>query len=164
MVVKPTEDLRWATDDVQDPVSGQYNVIEPPMEKRRVGFLRLEYPPRQWFNYLYNAAGKWWEYFKYQDEKSRCTDDNTGTIPIADIVEGGICLVNVIDTDNPSLFFSGIAYIPPNPVAPIPVNEINSDTLTVSNISITGTLTVSGGAGPYIISGEMKRPPTPPTP
>lgn len=42
----------WATDDIQDPVSQQYNVVEPPTEKKSDGWFLGEKPNRQWWNWL----------------------------------------------------------------------------------------------------------------
>jgi len=155
MVNKPSDYPVWAENDVVDPVSGQYNVIEPPPEKQLNGWDRLEYPPRNWFNWLGRYTNRWIQWLDQQESQSR-TVDNSGTDPIADVITGGMCEITVIDTTTPANYFKGIAYVPPSPGAPITVTTIASSTLTVSTISVAGILTASGGSGNYIINGQMK--------
>lgn len=59
---KPAKLPEWATSDVQDPLTGQWNVVEPPPEKKSVGWLR-EVPPRQYFNWLARTTFDWLKYF-----------------------------------------------------------------------------------------------------
>lgn len=155
MVNKPSDYPIWAENDVVDPVSGQNNVLEPPLEKQLNGWDRLEHPPRNWLNWLGRLTNRWIEWFDQQESQSR-TVDNSGTDPIADVITGGMCVIYVIDTTTPANFYHGIAYIPPSPGGAITVTTIASSTLTVSTISVAGILTASGGSGNYIINGQMK--------
>lgn len=154
MVTKPTTLPKWAENDVTDPISGQNNVLEPPDDKKDEGWDRLEFPPRNWFNWLGRYTYRWIQWFKQQEELTR-TNDGTGAI--CDIVDGGMCLINVIDTSTPANFYTGIAYIPTPIGGAITVTEIDSSTLTVSTISASGIITVSSGSGNYIVSGEMRK-------
>lgn len=43
---------QWATDDVLNTESGQYNVVEPPTEKKLAGWDLREKPNRQWWNWF----------------------------------------------------------------------------------------------------------------
>lgn len=60
---KPTVLPDWALDDVIDPISGQYNVVEPPTEKKLVGWNYLEKPNRQYWNWFQRQVSLWIAYF-----------------------------------------------------------------------------------------------------
>ena len=76
MVSKPTIIPVWAQNDVVDPISGQNNVLEPPNEKKLEGWASLEYPPRNWFNWLFRYIYLWILWFKQQEEQAVVTDGN----------------------------------------------------------------------------------------
>lgn len=151
----PTEIPRWAMDDVPDPITGQPNVVTPPLEKQDNGWLSGEFPPRQWFNWLGRFTAQWIEYLSTQQAQSVVVD-NTGTEPAFNVTTGGMAIVYVIDTTTPANSYHGIAYIPPNPVSPITVTKLGGTTLTVSTISVSGVITAASGSGNYIIYGQMK--------
>lgn len=81
---KPAKLPEWATSDVQDPLTGQWNVVEPPPEKKNVGWLR-EVPARQYFNWLARTTCDWIEYFddNLDLESSLFTPIWTGIDPLA---------------------------------------------------------------------------------
>jgi len=60
---KPALLPEWATGDKQDPVSGQFNVVEPPPEKKISGYLLGEKPNRQYLNWLFRTTNDWIAYF-----------------------------------------------------------------------------------------------------
>lgn len=78
---RPTDYPRWtvrddgeATDnDVVNPTSSQNNVVEPSPAKKSLGWDYLEYPPRQWFNWLFRVISKW-VYWLDQLTQSQGTD------------------------------------------------------------------------------------------
>ena len=59
----PSKYPRWATNDVQNPTSGEWNVVEPAEAKKDLGWDFKEYPPRQWFNWLARITNEWIEWF-----------------------------------------------------------------------------------------------------
>ncbi len=63
MTPKPTVLPEWAMDDIQDDVSGQYNVVEPPTEKKLSGWNFLEKPDRQYWNWFQRQTSLWIAYF-----------------------------------------------------------------------------------------------------
>lgn len=65
-LTQPTEDIRFAENDVQDPVSGQWNVMETSSGKKDEGFDFKETPPRQWFNFLFRGIWKYVEWIKQE--------------------------------------------------------------------------------------------------
>jgi len=63
MIPKPTILPEWATDPQIDPISGQENVVEPPLEKKMSGWTFQEKPNRQWWNWLHRQTYLWIAYF-----------------------------------------------------------------------------------------------------
>lgn len=61
-MAKPSKFPKWATTQVEDPVSKQNNFSEPPDSKKQTGWDRLEYPPRQWLNWLFRVINQWIEW------------------------------------------------------------------------------------------------------
>lgn len=155
MVNKPSMYPLWAQQDIVDPVSGQNNVLVPPPEKQQYGWDRLQFPPRNWFNWLGRETSNWIQWFD-QQESQAVVADGSGSTPLLDPTTGGLFTINVVDTGANSNFYSGIAYFPPASGSPVTINQIAASTLTVSQISTSGTVTVSGGTGPYIVWGQTK--------
>lgn len=62
-VPKPAELPQWASEDEIDQTSGQYNVVEPPLERKRLGWYLGEKPNRQWWNWLHRTTYDWLAYF-----------------------------------------------------------------------------------------------------
>lgn len=60
---KPTKLPQWASEDEIDQTSGQYNVVEPPLERKRLGWYLGEKPNRQWWNWLHRQTWLWLAYF-----------------------------------------------------------------------------------------------------
>lgn len=63
---------QWATDDIQNDISGQYNVVEPPTEKKLAGWELGEKPNRQWWNWLARQT-----YLCLEDLQTRVGDITT---------------------------------------------------------------------------------------
>ncbi len=151
----------WATTDQIDPTSLQNNVLEPPLAYQQFGWTRGQFPPRNWFNWLgrktYNALN----YLLALQKQEVTTTDATGATPIFDVVNGGMCLVYIIDTGAFSTWFEGIVYIPPGYSAgttTLRTVATSGSALTIGPISATGSITVSGGTGAYVIFGKTKTP------
>lgn len=95
MVTRPTTKPEWATATVTDPVSGQNNVIEPPTEKKLNGWDRLEYPNRQWFNWLGRTTDLWVDWFDQQESQNVVTNgDGVGLFPVDE------ALIFLVGVDN----------------------------------------------------------------
>ena len=60
---KPTVLPEWALDDVQNGINGQWNVIEPPTEKKLTGWVYKEKPNRQYWNWFQRQTSLWIAYF-----------------------------------------------------------------------------------------------------
>ena len=159
--LRPSQFPIWADQDQVDPVSQQNNVLTPPPEKQQFGWDRLEFPPRNWFNWLGRYTNRWLQYLSQMQSQEVTTTDATGGTPIFDVVNGGMCLVYIIDTGAFSTWYEGIVYIPPgysSGSTTIRTVASNGSTLTISNIAANGGITVSGGTGAYVIYGKTKTP------
>ena len=154
-MAEPTEIPNWATSNAVDPISGQPNVVTPPLEKQDKGWAFGEFPPRQWFNWLGRYTAQWINYFRAFTGQSLVVT-NAGTTAAFNMITGGMAIVYVIDTSTPANSYHGIAYIPPNAVSPVTVTKLGGTTLTVSTISVAGIITAAGGSGNYLIYGQMK--------
>lgn len=156
-IMPPSEFPVWCTDDQVDPVSMQNNALVPPPEKQQFGFARLDFPPRNWLNYLFRTINNWIEYLAQQAGLS-VTADGSGSTPVVNVVTGGMATISVVSTNSgeSTNFYEGIVYVPPGYVSgSLNFNTINSSTITVGAISASGTVTVSGGSGPYIVNVTM---------
>ena len=60
---KPTVLPEWAMDDIPNGVDGQYNVVEPPTEKKLTGWNFIEKPNRQYWNWFQRQCSLWIAYF-----------------------------------------------------------------------------------------------------
>lgn len=161
MVSRPTVFPNWAELNRTDPISLQNNVTTPPLEKQNYGWNLKEKPPRNWFNWLGRYTSAWIKYLAQMQAQGVTTTDSTGITPIFDVVNGGMCLVYIIDTGAFSTWFEGISYIPPAYSSGLTtIREVasNGSTLTISAIAANGGISVSGGTGDYVIYGQTKTP------
>lgn len=154
MVLKPTELPQWASQDVVDPVSLQNNVLTPPPEMQNYGWIRLQFPPRQWFNWLGRLTYQWLQYLSQQDSQS-VVSDGTGSVTSFDALAGGLAIIYVVDTGNASNVYNGMVWLPPSNVGATFI-DIKKVGITTPSISVSGTVTVTGGTGPYIVYCQQK--------
>ena len=152
MATKPTVLPKWANIDVADQVSGQNNVIEPPQEKQDSGWARLEYPPRNWFNWLGRYTYRWLDWLKQQEEQAVITDGNgVGLFP----TDSALITLHAVDSVTPANYIYAVGFkgVGANPVLTV----LNNNVLTLGASTITGDQIVSGGAaGDIIIWGQSK--------
>ncbi len=158
MVLRPTVLPKWADADIVDPISGMNNVLTPPPEKQTDGWARLEFPPRNWFNWLGRYTYRWLAYLSQQEGQSVTVSaaDSVASTGVIDPVNGGLASISVIDTAVITNYFVGVTYIPPSYAGGNAWNIVNSNALSVSAPDSSGSVTVTGGTGPYIINGQMK--------
>jgi hypothetical protein len=159
--LKPTQLPVWATNDQIDSVSGANNVEQPPPELQTYGWPRGIFPPRNFFNWLGRQTYECLAYLFALQNQEITTTDASGATPIFDVVNGGMCLAYIIDTGAFSTWFEGIVYIPPgysSGTTSLRQVAANGSTLTISAISATGAITVTGGTGAYVIFGKTKTP------
>jgi len=153
MFTRPDTMPEWAEQDVVDPVSGQNNVLTPPPEKQQFGWNRLEFPPRNWFNWL----GRWtWRWIRYlaQQEAQSVVNDGTGQV-MFNAISGGLVYIYVVDIGNAANVYHGMVYLPPASVGATFV-DIKKVGINTPVIDAAGAVTISGGTGPYISYGQQK--------
>lgn len=156
MIPQPSVFPVWAAQDQIDPISGQNNVLTPPTAQQQFGWVRQQFPPRNWFNWLGRYTNQWIQYLAQQQNQAVIAD-GTGTTPLFNFTTGGLCVLWVVDTGATSNFYNGMAYFPPLSASPVALNTINSSVLSVgTGIQTNGTVTISGGTGPYICWGQTK--------
>ena len=144
MVSKPTILPEWAENDVVDPISGQNNVLEPPPEKKLEGWSRLEYPPRNWFNWLARYTWRWLNWLNQQEEQSIVTDGSGVNIfPIS----GSLCVLFAVDTASPTHYLYAIGA---NVGGTVTLTVVASATLALGAISGT-SVPITGAADPTTI-------------
>jgi len=153
MLPRPTVLPIWAVQDVVDPVSGQNNVLTPTPEKQQYGWNRLEFPPRNWFNWLGRETYKCLAYLFQQEAQSVVTAGTGETM--FDAIVGGLVFIYVVDTGNAANVYHGMVYLPPASVGATFV-DIKKVGINTPTIDAAGTVTISGGTGPYIAYGQQK--------
>lgn len=156
MVLKPSILPEWAENDVVDRISGQNNVLEPPTEKKLEGWARLEFPPRNWFNWLSRYTYRWLSFLKQQEEQAVLTDGN------------GVCLfpydnvlitLTAVDIANPTRYIFAIG-AKKTGLAPT-LTVVSNNTLTLGAGTLAGNQIVNGGAATDILVwGQTKTYPT----
>lgn len=150
---RPDQLPKWADTDQTDPISLQNNVLTPPPEKQQYGWARLEFPPRNWFNWLARYTYRWIAYLDQQEAQSVVTD-GTGQ-QMFDAVNGGLVYIYVVDVGNAANVYHGMVYLPPASVGATFV-DIKKVGITTPVIGAGGTVTIAGGTGPYIAYGQQK--------
>ena len=158
LLTPPSSFPDWAVQNQVDDVSGQNNVLVPPPEKQQYGWSRLEFPVRQWFNWLFRTINDWIQYLAQQAGQSIVTNGD-GSDSQFDVVNGGLCYIYVVDTGNASNVYHGMVYLPPaasSPSYPISFIDIKKVGITTPTIDSGGHTTISGGTGPYISYGQTK--------
>ena len=151
MPIKPVSQSR-SGNDVVDGVSGQNNVLEPPPEKQNNGWDRLEYPPRNWFNWLGRFTYRWLNWLKQQEEQAVVTDGNgVGLFP----TDSALITLHAVDSTTPANYIYAVGYkgSGANPSFTVVSNNV----LTLGAATITGDQAISGGtAGNIIVWGQSK--------
>lgn len=156
-LTKPTTLPEWAVQDQIDPVSLQNNVLTPPPEYQQYGWTRGQFPPRNWFNWLGRNTYQCIAWLFQQESQSVVASGSGQTF--FDVVSGGLCYIYVVDTGNGANVYHGMVYLPPastSPSYPISFIDIKKAGITTPTISASGTVTVAGGTGPYIVYGQTK--------
>ena len=159
MVDKPTDLPRWAENNVVDPISGQNNVLEPPEEKKDSGWARLEFPPRQWFNWISRKTWEWLAWLKQQEEQAVIKNgDGELLFPI----EGALITYYAVDIATPANYLIAIGYKGAGVDAVLTVTDSNTLTLDTANFTVTGdapitTATITGSdPDNVIVWGQSK--------
>lgn len=118
---KPDQLPRFASEDIRDPISGMDNVVEPIDQKKDYGWLRLEEPPRQWFNWLHRYTYLWLGYLDgFTGRVATTGGSTTQTLSIQGVKATDIALATI----------NKLGAIPVSIVAAVP--GVDSLTITFS--------------------------------
>ena len=145
---RPESLPQWATTEVTNAETGQLNVIEPPQEKKNKGWEFKEFPPRNWFNWLFRTIYYW---LRHYAQRTMVADGNgEGLFP------HDHCLITLyaVNTAAPANYIHAVGYRgtgAPN------LNVISSNTLTLGSGTSSGDQPISGGdAGDIIVWGSSQ--------
>ncbi len=139
---RPESLPQWATTEVVNAETGQLNVIEPPEEKKLIGWEFKEFPPRNWFNWLFRIIYYW---LRHYSQRTLVTDgDGVGLYPYEH------CLITLyaVDTGTPANYIHAVGYRGTG--APV-LNVISSNVLTLGIGSEDEDQPISGGTASNII-------------
>ena len=153
MATKPTVLPKWADGVAVDPISGQQNVTTPPTEKQNAGWDRLEFPPRNWFNWLGRYTYRWLNWLKQQEEQAIITNGaGEGLFP----TDGALITLYAVDITIPTDYLVAVGF-KESGVAPV-LTVTHSNTLTKGASDVTGKQAIATGSGDanIIIWGQSK--------
>ncbi len=94
-MTRPTKYPRWASTLVKNETNKEYNIYEPPEQKKDLGWDLNEVPPRQWLNWLNRFTHDWIVFF---DTTKNGVSYLTAELPPAAENVGRILLVSDIGT------------------------------------------------------------------
>ena len=143
LLSRPGSLPRWATEEAVNPVTGQNNVIEPPEEKKDKGWEFKEFPPRNWFNWLFTTIYQW---LRHYSERTHVADgDGVGLFPAEN------CLIRLyaVDKSFPANYILAVGYRGGG--APT-LNVISNNVLTLGTGTAQGDQPISGGTAADIIA------------
>lgn len=156
MVSKPTILPQWATDDVQDPISQQYNVVEPPLEKKTDGWFFREKPNRQWWNWLHRQAYLWLQWLDQQESQNVTTGAaGVGLFPIDD----ALITITAVDLDDSTSFLTATGIKTAGNAPAFAAGSIQSNNLSLGTGLANGTQAITGGTN-VIVTGQSRIIPT----
>lgn len=136
---KPDELPRWATENIIDPVNNDPNVVEPPENKKDVGWLFDEAGIRNYLNWLGRFTYLNLKYLVDRFDFQRILDGN-GSEAINQ--ENVSFTFYAIDKTTPANYVQGVGYrASSNPTATV----VSNNTLTVDSTDTDGTIVIAGG-------------------
>lgn len=146
MVIKPDQLPMWADSDQVDPISGSNNVLTPPPEKQMYGWARLDYPVRNWMNWLGRYAYRWIAWLDQQEQQAVVSNGNgVGLFVTPD----ALITLTAVDTTNTSNFIYAVGY---KAAGSVPVlNVIQNNVLTLGVGTISGNQPISGGSASNLV-------------
>jgi hypothetical protein len=92
---KPNKYPRWASSSIKNEINGEYNIYEPPEQKKDIGWDLNEVPPRQWFNWLFRTINDWIMHFDHHLNRPKIY--SKATLPDAASCKAQIVFVSNID-------------------------------------------------------------------
>ncbi len=154
MVSKPTVLPEWASQDVRDNVSNQFNVVEPPPEKKLEGWFLGEKPNRQYWNWFQRQAYLWIQWLSQQEAMHVVTNANGVNLFPTD---NALITLDAVDLGNPANYLkaTGIKVAGSAPQFSV----VSANGLALGTGTITGNQPITGGAN-VVVSGNSSVIPT----
>ena len=152
MVDKPVLYPQWASNDVQDPLSQQFNVVEPPLEKKTDGWFLGEKPNRQWWNWFQRTTYDWIVWFDQQTATTTTTDD-AGVALFS--VDNALIEITAVDLDDPTSIYKASGIKLPGVVPQFAPASVVSNNLSLGIGTIAGNQPILGGTN-VIVTGLSK--------
>jgi hypothetical protein len=143
---RPTVLPEWASLDVLDPTSGQYNVVEPPTEVKENGWALGEKPNRQWWNWFQRHCYLW---LQWLNEQPISVTTNASGVALF-TVNDAIITIDAIDRADTSKYLRAIGYKALGSAPVFPAASIQSNGLTLGVGTIAGNQPITGGANTII--------------
>lgn len=156
MADKPIVYPQWASNNVQDPISQQFNVVEPPLEKKTDGWFLGEKPNRQWWNWFQRTVYDWILWLDQQEAQNVTTGAaGVGLFPI----NNALITITAVDLDDSTLFYqaTGIKLVGAAPA--FAAGSIMSNGLALGVGTSSGNQPITGGTN-VIITGRSSIIPT----
>ena len=143
MVTKPTILPQWATDDVVDPISQQYNVVEPILEKKLDGWFLGEKPNRQWWNWLHRQTYLWLQWLNQQESMSVTTGaSGVALFP----VNNALITIYAVDLSDSTKFYQATGIKLSGAVPAFAAGSVLSNGLSLGTGTTSGNQPITGGA------------------
>lgn len=156
MVSKPLKFPDWATQDVQDPISQQWNVVEPPDEKKEDGWFLGEKPNRQWWNWFQRTCNDWIQWLDQQEQLNVTTDaTGVGLFPVND----ALITIQAVDLADSTKFYWATGIKTAGNAPAFAPGSVTSNGLSLGAGTSSGNQPVTGGAN-VIVTGTSRVIPT----
>lgn len=132
---------QWATEEVQNPVSQQWNVVEPPLEVKQAGWAFQNPPNRQWWNWLHRQTYLCLQYLFSQGTSITTSSTGVGLYP----EDNTLITIDAVDLADPTNFLRAVGVKKPG-IAPLfSSGSIQSNVLTLGVGTTTGNQPINGG-------------------
>lgn len=156
MVDKPSVFPQWASDNVQDPISQQFNVVEPPLEKKTDGWFLGEKPNRQWWNWFQRTVYDWILWLNQQEEMNVTTDaTGVGLFPVND----ALITIQAVDLADSTKFYWATGIKTAGNAPAFAPSSVTSNGLSLGAGTSSGNQAITGGAN-VIVTGTSRVIPT----
>jgi hypothetical protein len=129
MVEKPDKLPVWASEDTYNDTTCQYNVVEPPQDKKRSGWDYLEFPVRNWMNWLQRKTYEWLDFLS-KEQARRIIIRGAAIKPV---LGNQLLMLYVTCESDSGIFYVGIGYADEDRNV-ISMNTIASDGYTTVDI------------------------------
>lgn len=156
MVSKPTVLPQWASADVQDPISQQWNVVEPPLEKKTDGWFLGEKPNRQWWNWFQRTVYDWIAWIDQQQSQT-VTTDASGTALFT--TPNALITIKAVDLADPTKYYQATGIKLPGSAPAFAAGSVQSSGLALGTGTISGNQPITGGVN-VIVTGTSSIIPT----